>query len=420
MVRDGSISRTGRSRLPPPQPPRPLARADAEELREDPPGAPRTVVFGFLDLGEGGAQRLTLATCAALDRRRYRPVLLCARGDGPLVEPARALGLPVRALGRLRRPFDLTAISLLAEELRDLGADIVHVPLYSRASPYLRFAAHLAGVPLVVVQDWSLPGRLPALRRTADRLLRGGARFVAASWAQERELRQSGVPAAAIAVVHAGIDVERFGAGAEARPAARAALGLPADSADAPVALVAARLAQAKGHDDLLAVLPAVLASAPRLQVLLAGEGPLAGALAERLRREGLEGSVRLLGHVEEMAELYAAADFVVLPSRVEGLPSVLLEAYAARRAVVATDVGGIPEALTDGMEGRLVPAGDRAALAAAIVELANAPALREAMAARGRARVERDFRMDPSTRRLEAVYERWLAAAERRLDRAC
>ncbi len=420
MVRDGSISGTGRSRLPPP--PRPLGRAEAEELREDPPGAPRTVVFGFLDLGEGGAQRLTLATCAALDRTRYRPVLLCARGDGSLVEPARRLGLPVRALGRLRRPFDLAAIALLAEELRDLGADIVHVPLYSRASPYLRLAAHLAGVPLVVVQDWSLPGRLPALRRTADRLLRGGARFVAASRAQERELRQSGVPAAAIAVVHAGIDVERFaaGAGADARPAARAAFGLPVDSTDAPVALVAARLAPAKGHDDLLAALPAVLASVPRLQVLLAGEGPLAGALAERLRREGLEGRVRLLGHVEEMAGLYAAADLVVLPSRVEGLPSVLLEAYAARRAVVATDVGGIPEALTDGMEGRLVPAGDRAALAAAMVELASAPALRAAMASRGRERVERDFRIDLSTRRLEAVYEGWLAAAERRLDRAC
>lgn len=275
------------------------------------------MVFGFLDFGEGGAQRLTLATCATLDRERFRPILLCARGDGAMVEPARALGLPVRALGRLRRPFDLAAVSLLAEELRQLAPDILHVPLYSRASPYLRLAARLAGVPLVVVQDWSLPAALPALRRTADRLLRGRSRFVAASRAQERELQRAGVAAASIAVVHAGVDVERYDGGA--RQATRAALGL---AAERPVALVPARLAGAKGHDDLISALPAVLARAPHLELLFAGDGPLAGALAERLRREGLAKRVHLLGQVERMADLYAAADFVVLPSRVEGLPS--------------------------------------------------------------------------------------------------
>lgn len=373
------------------------------------------MVFGFLDLGEGGAQRLTLATCGALDRRRFRPALLCARGDGPLVEPARASGLPVHLAGRLRRPFDLGAVSHLAEQLRDLAPDIVHVPLYSRASPYLRLAARLAGVPVVVVQDWSLPERLPALRRGADRLLRAGTRFVAASRAQERDLLGAGVPAAAIAVVHAGVDVARFASGA--REATRAALGL---AEAAPVALVPARLVAAKGHADLLAALPAVLAHVPRLQVLLAGEGPLAGELAERLRSSGLEGQVRLLGQVERMADLYAAADLVVLPSRVEGLPAVLLEAYAAGRAVVATAAGGVAEALTDGVEGRLVPVGERTALAAALTELAADPARRQAMAERARARVERDFRLESATRRLEAVYERWLAAAPRRLDQAC
>ena len=186
------------------------------------------------------------------------------------------------------------------------------------------------------------------------------------------------------------------------------------------MALVPARLVAAKGHDDLISVLPAVLARAPRLMVLCAGDGPLAGRLAERLRGEGLAGSVRLLGHTEEMPDLLAAADFIVLPSRVEGLPSVVLEAFAAGRAVVATDAGGVREALTDGCEGRLVPVGDGAALAAAVTELATDPARRAAMAERGRARVERDFRLDRATRRLEAVYERWLAAAERRLDRAC
>ena len=372
------------------------------------------MVFGFLDLGEGGAQRLTLATCAAL-RSRYRPVLLCARGDGPLVEPARALGLHVRTLGRLRRRFDFAAVALLAEELRALQTAILHVPLYSRVSPYFRLAAELAGVPVVVAHDWSLPGRLPPLRRSVDLLLRRRTRFIAASRAQERELKRSGVRPEAISVVHAGIEVERFAAGA--RQETRGALGLEEGR---PVALVAARLVPVKGHDDLLSALPAVLAQEPRLMVLCAGGGPLAGALAERIQSAGLAENVRLLGHSDAMPDLLAASDFVVLPSRMEGLPAVLLEAYAAGRAVVATDAGGVGEALSDGAEGRLVALGDRAALAGAVSELAANPALRKAMAARGRARVERDFGLDGATRRLEAVYDRWLVTAERRLDRAC
>jgi glycosyltransferase involved in cell wall biosynthesis len=379
------------------------------------PGAPRTVVFGFLDLGEGGAQRLTLASCTALNPELYRPVVLCARGDGSRVEPARASGIAVQTLGRLRRPFDFGAVALLAEELRQLGADILHVPLYSRASPYLRLAARLARVPLVVVEDWSLPGKLPALRRTADRLLRGETRFLAASQAQARDLLRDGVPAAAVAVVHAGVDVERVAGGD--RQTTRDALGIEGDR---PMALVPARLVAAKGHDDLISALPAILAQVPRLQLLFAGDGPLAGTLAERVRREGLDSQVRFLGHVEGMPDLYAAADLVVLPSRIEGLPAVLLEAFAARRAVVATRAGGVPEALTDGVEGRLVPVGEPEALAAAVTQLAGQPVLCRAMAERGRARVERDFRIGTATRRLEAVYGRWLAAAERRLDRAC
>ncbi len=378
------------------------------------PGAPRGLVFGFLDLADAGAQRLTLVTCRHLDRERFRPVVLCARGEGSLVARARAEGWDVRTLGRLRRRFDLPAVAVLARELRELGCDILHVPLYSRASPYLRLAGRLAGVRLTVAHDWSQPAPPPLLRRLADALLDGGTRFVAASEAQRGELLGRGVPGGAIRVIHAGIEWADFGR--ESRSAARRELGWPEA---ARIVLVPARLQAVKGHADLLAALPRVRAAIPGLQVLCAGEGPLRATLAARADALDLGGTVQWLGWREEMPRLLAAADLVVLPSHVEGLPAALLEAFAARRAVVATAVGGVPEALTDGVEGRLVPARQPEALGAAILALLSDPARCEAMGAQGRRTVERRFDARTSTRKLEEAYEAWLAEAARRAARA-
>ena len=165
-----------------------------------------------------------------------------------------------------------------------------------------------------------------------------------------------------------------------------------------------------------------------RPRVLITGFGPFPGVpdnpsswLAEALAagaaaQADAELHARVLPTewqaVTFMPDLYAAADLVVLPSRVEGLPSVILEAFAASRAVVATAVGGVAEALRDGEEGRLVPARSPEALRAAIVEIASDRELRRAMGERGRRRAFEAFHVRDATRRLEAVYERWTVGA--------
>jgi glycosyltransferase involved in cell wall biosynthesis len=378
-------------------------RLDLAAPRSPGEAAPRSVVYAFLDLGDGGAQRLTLAAANHLDPARFAPRFLALRGRGRLVDVARAEGFEVDTLSRLERPWDLGAVDETAAALRALRPAIVHVPLYSRASPYARLAARRAGVPLVIAHEWSRPERPRWSRRVADRWLRPGTRFIAASDAQRRDLAAGGVRPERIAVVRAGIEIAAFeGRGGGA---IRGRLGIGRE----PLLLVPARLHAAKGHDDLLAALPAVRARHPGVRVVCAGSGPRERELPDLARAAGLGEVVRFLGHRDDLPELYAAADLVVLPSRCEGLPSVLLEAWAARRAVVATAVGGVPEALTDGVEGRLVGARDPAALAAAIVELLAQPVRRAAMAERGRRKVEREFRVESSARRLEEVYEAWL-----------
>lgn len=375
---------------------------------------PRRAVWGFLDLGEGGAQRATLLTLSLLDRRRFEPALLLARGGGELEPRARAAGIPVVACGRLRRPWDGGAPAALAEALAGLRPHVLEVPLYSRASPYLRLAGRLAGVPLVVAHEWER-GAPPGLaRRAVDLLLRPGTCFIAASEHHARRLIASGVPPARVAVVRNGIEVSRFEGGERQRT--RAALGI---EPDAPVLLVPARLHPAKGHRDLLDALPAIRRAQPGVRVLFAGTGPERAALESGAEARGIRAAVRFLGQREDVADLLAACDLVVLPSRAEGLPAALLEAFAAERAAVATAVGGVPEAAEEGREARLVPPRDPAALAAAIGALLASPGERAALAAAGRARVLRDFRADAATRRHEAALEAWLALGAPRMERA-
>ncbi len=372
-------------------------------MREREPG-PRRVVWGFLDFDDGGAQRATLLTLRHLARERFAPALLLARGGGALEARARAAGLPVFACGRLRRPWDGGAPAALAAAVAALRPVALEVPLYSRASPYLRLAARRAGVPLVVAHEWERGGPPGLARRAVDLLLRPATRFIAASEHHAQRLVGSGVAPARVAVVRNGIEAGTFERGE--RAATRAALGV---APEAPLLLVPARLHAAKGHRDLLAALPEVRRGHPGLQVIFAGEGPERAALATAARGLGLAGVVRLLGHREDIPDLLAAADVVVLPSRAEGLPAALLEALAAGRAVVATAVGGVPEAIRDGHEGRLVPAGDAGALAGAIGDLLAAEAARAALGAAGRARVLREFRAETATRRWESVIETWL-----------
>lgn len=165
---------------------------------------------------------------------------------------------------------------------------------------------------------------------------------------------------------------------AAARPYARRALGL----GDEPVVLFLGRLTAKKGLDVLLAAFADVVRAEPRARLLVAGDGELAGSLAADIAGRGLGGAVRLCGFVTGPAkrELLAAADVLVVPSIVapggdaEGLPVALLEGLAAGLACVATDESGADDILADGRDGFLVPAGQAAPLAAALLGALRLP----------------------------------------------
>jgi glycosyltransferase involved in cell wall biosynthesis len=143
----------------------------------------------------------------------------------------------------------------------------------------------------------------------------------------------------------------------------------------------------------------------------MAGDGPSRAELETRIRDAGLEGWVHLPGYVQQPARVLEDADLMVLPSHTEGLPNAALEALALEVPVLATNVGGTPEVIEDGLTGRLVPARSPEQLAAAIEDFLEAPQVWRAWARRGRQLVETQFDFNVRTPKLETIY---LELAER------
>ena len=163
------------------------------------------------------------------------------------------------------------------------------------------------------------------------------------------------------------------------------------------------RLAWQKGIGDLLDAVPMVRARCPSARFFIAGGGRDAPAVATAVA--ALDGSVTLLGHRDDVPELLAALDIVVLSSRREAMAQTTLEGMAVGRPVISTTTIGADEAIEDGVSGLLVPVGDPGALAEAIVALAADPVRRAALGAAARRRIGEHFTVERTLDRSEAVF---------------
>ena len=216
-------------------------------------------------------------------------------------------------------------------------------------------------------------------------------RLVHVSESERREAAEFEiVPPARAVVIPNGIDPAAFAAADGG--GVRAELGL---APDAPLVGTVGLLNAAKGHADLIDAAVAVRRDVPGCVFVVAGEGELRGDLEARVRDRGLGDAFRLLGYRTDVPEVVAALDLFVLPSLWEGLPYVVIEAMAAGKAVVATDVNGSRDLVVDGETGALVPTGSPDRLAAAIVRLMRDADARRAYGEAGRARARESFSVD-------------------------
>jgi len=185
--------------------------------------------------------------------------------------------------------------------------------------------------------------------------------------------------------------------------------------ADGPVVGIVAHILPHKGFDDLIQALALIREKHPGVRCLMVGEAPRKGYLrrlfdlAERL---SVRDCLILVGFQDDVAPFLRVMDLVALPSRTEGFPITILEAMAASRPVVATSVGGVPEAVQDGRTGILVPPGDPRHLAEAIIGILDSPGLARAMGEAGRKLVESVFTLEGEAEQTSKVYRQVLAAS--------
>ncbi len=313
---------------------------------------------------------------------------------------------------RVRRGMYLLAPLVALALRRSLGSllgghryDVVHAHWVVPNAAMITDVVAAHRVPFVVSahgSDIFLAERSAAVRAFARFTLERAARVTACSDDLRRRAVALGAPEARTSTVPYGVDGATFGSAADA--GFRERLGAPPG---ARLVLALGRLVEKKGFGPLVEA----VAGLSGVQVAIAGAGDLQESLARRIAETGAP--VRLVGPLDRAAVVraLAAADVVVVPSvvdragNVDGLPNTLLEAMAAGRAIVASRVAGIPDVITDGENGLLVPPGDVAALRAALTRLAADDALRARLGAAARASALKRHGWDRTARRFEECY---------------
>lgn len=376
----------------------------------------RPVVLHLVEsFNQGGSERQALQLAAMLKRSSEYDV------EVSTIKPGGILRASVESLGfREISTYPLTSFHdwnfvvqarRLARSLRAAQVEIIHT--HDFYTNILGMAAgKLAGVPARIASRRDMGDLRTSAQNWLERRAYGFASCVVANCdAVKSNLISQGVPANKIVRIYNSVDFSRVQVDpALSREEVRARLGLPSGGNQKCVTMVANFRLAVKDHATLLRAFSLVRQTMPDTRFALAGEGELQPKMEALARELGISASVQFIGRCERLAELLFASDICVLSSKSEGLPNVILEYMAASRPVVATDVGGVREAVIDGETGYIVRNGDSSSMADRIVALLRDPEKAADMGRRGRERALKQFSTDAHLESVRGLYARILA----------
>ncbi len=353
-----------------------------------------------------GGEQQTLYLIQELQARGIESRLVCQPGS-PMAERAQAAGMsvfPVRTHGEA----DLWACRRIRRLIGRNGFDILHA--HTSHAHSLAFWASL-GLPVrrLVTRrvDYSI-FRHSFLMLSGLKYRWMADHYIAISRKIREVLIGNGIPSGRISVVPSGVDPTRFES-ASAEALAREFRLRPQDR----IVINVGHLVGIKGQRYLVRAIPRVLEKVPAARFFIIGEGPLLAELSALAHALGVGERLVLTGFRKDVGAFYRAADLFVMSSTSEGLGTALLDAMALGLPVVASRAGGIPEAVADGVTGRLVTPADSGALAAGIIELLTDAEKAKRFGRAGRGRVLQEFSVKALVDRTVAIYEELLEAGD-------
>ena len=362
---------------------------------------PWCIAHSEASLGWGGQEHRILAELAGFQERGSQ-VWLLAPPESQIIQRADKAGIPTVPLDFAKHRFPLNALHL-ARWLKQQRIEILN-PHSSRDGWLLGVAGRLARVPFIVrTRHFDVPIPNPWLSRLV--YVRLCDHILTTSPKVTDHLRACfGLPLERVTTVSTGVDLEQF---APVGPVAH--LVPEAQTGKIPLIGMVTVIRHGKGCQTLVAAVKLLKEAGFPAHYVIVGEGPWRPSVEQIVREAKLAGDFTFAGHREDVPAVLRALSVLVIPSLQEAEPQTGLQALATQTPVIGSNVGGIPEIIRHGETGRLFPAGDAAALAAAIRETVENEAATRAWSARGRAFVAANHSRDLMLDKIEALYRRHL-----------
>ncbi len=369
----------------------------------------RKKIILFIDsLNSGGAQRQIVGLASSVDRNRYDPVVLTYH-DIPHFKPVLdEAGVRVECIPKHGK-FDIGFLFRLARFFHRERPDIL-LSYLNTPNMWARLAGRIAGVKKIITSERNINIVHSWMRMFIERLLKGWGSAVVVNATVTRELLHSrlGVPEEKIHIIYNGIDVDSFN-----NPDPETVKRLRNEFAlteGEQVIMLPGRIQEQKNHICLVKAFCQIRKFHEKVRLLLVGEAidkSIKSRLEDELARLNCQASVIFAGQRTEMPELYFISDIVVLPSLWEGFPNVVMEAMAAQRPVVASDIVDNRLLVKEGVTGHLFASDNCEQLAEQLESLISLPAKRlDEMGMAGKELVEKEYAMPRMVEKYQTLFE--------------
>lgn len=366
---------------------------------------PNTVVYYIDSNNFGGAEQVLLTVLKKLDRNSWHPILAYhpSSGISSFIESVEELDVDTIAMPEIRSYKEINHILQFAGKLRTIRPAIFHANLsWPLSCTYGIIAAYLAGVKIILATQHLYSDMSSRRSQIEQKLISYFVdNYIAVSFDVARQLKEIISSENKVKVVHNGIMLGNYSHGANNTPDRDVYSSVKMNRNNFPIVLTVARLEKQKGHTYLLKAASDI----PGTLFVFVGDGPERANLENETRELSLTDRVIFLGNRNDIPALLRGCDLFVLPSLFEGLPLSIMEAMAAGKPVIASDIGGVDELVTNGKTGYLAPPGDPTALAAAIKKIVSNPQLSQKIASAGKTLVFSEFSADQMLKGITEIY---------------